>query len=208
MFGALVVPSGKFGHLSILHETAIQQIIPLGKIESFDEFHACNLYKGTGVFEGIDEDKRFTAIRVLLQAVCSDNLPFVYAAVDRQKMANSPFSVATPLHSAFHMCLLGVENWARSEHSFGRDVNAGTIINWKDTDTSSAPTTKDDGKSKWREGFQQFSQATTTALRANPTDGKAAVNAEIQEHTAARIYLIRPVYSCPAIGTGPVSPYR
>ncbi len=73
MFGALIVPTGRFGGLEALHSTAIQQILPLEKIEEFKEFHAHDLYKGEGPFLGIDETKRFTAIEVLLTAVKIDN---------------------------------------------------------------------------------------------------------------------------------------
>jgi hypothetical protein len=132
MFGALIVPYGKFGRLAGLHSAAIQQILPAERIEEFGEFHACELYKGTGAFEGIDEVKRFTAIRVLLQAVQGDQLPYIYAAADRGKFNQSPFGSGKPLHAAFHMCLLGVEDWATANHP---NINPGfgKLIDWKDT---------------------------------------------------------------------------
>lgn len=116
MFGALIVPVGRFGHLSALHSTAIQQIVPIDRIDEFKEFHACELYNGTNAFEGIDQKKRFTAIQVLLSAVKMERLPFIYAAVDRTKFANSPFGRGRPLNTALHICLLGVEDWATSNH--------------------------------------------------------------------------------------------
>jgi hypothetical protein len=109
MYGALIVPVGKFGHLSALYSTAIQQILPVDKFDEFKEFHACELYNGTGGFAGIDENKRFTAIEVLIEAVRVDDLPFVYAAIDRKKFADSPFGTASPLITAFHLCLLGLK---------------------------------------------------------------------------------------------------
>ena len=87
MFGALIVPVGRFGRLEGLHSSAIQQILPMERIEEFKEFHASDLYLGHGAFEGVDETKRFTAIEVLLAAVRMDRLPYVYAAVDRSKSA-------------------------------------------------------------------------------------------------------------------------
>ena len=132
MFGALILPVGKFGHLSSLHSTAIQQIIPIEKIEQFKEFHACELYNGgEGVFQNVDETKRFTAIQVLLEAVRMEQLPFVYAAVDRNKFASSPFGTGNPLVTAFHLCLLGVEDWATGNHE--NFPGAAKVINWKDT---------------------------------------------------------------------------
>lgn len=134
MFGALVVPVGKFGHLSALHDTAIQQILPIEKIDEFKEFHAGDLYHGREIFSGIDETKRFTAIKVLLTAVQMEKLPFIYAAVDRKKMSASPFGSMRPLLAALHMCLLGVEDWATAHHPKHPGVPDNTkVIDWNDT---------------------------------------------------------------------------
>ena len=132
MFGALIVPVGRFGYLSALHSTAIQQILPLERIDEFKEFHASELYKGTNAFEGIDQRKRFTAIQVLLSAVKMEKLPFIYAAIDRKKFTNSPFGTGRPLHTAFHMCLLGIEDWATANHP---NYSGGKTkqIDWNDT---------------------------------------------------------------------------
>jgi Protein of unknown function (DUF3800) len=130
MYGALIVPVGKFGHLASLHSTAIQQILPIEKMDEFKEFHASEIYNGKGAFEGIDEPKRLRAIQVLLEAVRMDELPFIYAAIDRKKFASSPFCTANPLLTAFHLCLLGIEDWATANHpSF-----PGTKrLDWNDT---------------------------------------------------------------------------
>jgi hypothetical protein len=130
MYGALIVPVGRFGPLSALHSVAIQQIIPLDRMDDFTEFHAYEIYKGTGVFEGIDETKRFAAINVLLSAVRMDELRFIYAAADRKKFASSPFGSGKPLISAFHMCLLGVEDWATANHPQRPEAKR---IDWNDT---------------------------------------------------------------------------
>jgi hypothetical protein len=131
MFGATIVPTGKFGHLEVLHSAAIQQILPIERIDEFKEFHAHDLYNGAGPFEGIDETKRFTAIQVLLTAVQIDKLPYVYAAADRKKFMESPFGSGKPLHAAFHMCLLGVEDWATANHP--NYSGQGKQLDWKDT---------------------------------------------------------------------------
>jgi len=131
MFGALIVPHGSFGRLENLHNAAIQQILPLDKIDEFTEFHASQLYEGKGPFEGIDEEKRIRAIQVLLAAVTMEKLPFVYAAVDRKKFSHSPFCWGKPLHLAFHMCLLGVEDWATANHP-NPYPQTGKLLDWKD----------------------------------------------------------------------------
>jgi hypothetical protein len=131
MFGALIVPTGEFGSLEQMHSTAIQQILPVERVEEFNEFHASELYLGTGPFEGIDPTKRFTAIEVLLTAVTSNELAYVYAAVDRRKFSESPFGSGKPLYTAFHMCLLGIEDWARANHP--NYAGPGIILDFKDS---------------------------------------------------------------------------
>jgi hypothetical protein len=135
MFGALVVPTGKFGVLSSLHDVAIRQILPSDKIDEFGEFHAGDLYKGHGIFAGIDEIKRFTAIRVLLATLRMEKLSFIYSAVDRKRMFASPFGSTKPILTAFHMCLLGVEDWALTHHPpiQGLPEGHGKLIDWSDT---------------------------------------------------------------------------
>jgi hypothetical protein len=122
MFGAIVIPHGVFGWTEHMHSTAIQQLFRVDEIEEkFQEFHAEELFKGKGAFEGIEETKRFDAITVLLMAVSHYKLPFIYAAVDEKKLDKSPlsqalFETANPLVAAFKLCLLGVESWAQNRH--------------------------------------------------------------------------------------------
>jgi hypothetical protein len=120
MFGALIVPTGSFGTASVMHHNAIRQILPMGALDDFQEFHASALYLGREPFDGLDEPKRFLAILTLLAAVRTENMFFIYAAVDRAKFATAdppPFGANRPLFAAFHMCLLGVEDWATKNHS-------------------------------------------------------------------------------------------
>ena len=109
--------------------------MPLERMDDFREFHASELYLGAGAFEGIEEKKRFDAIRVLLHSVKHENLHYIYSAADRKKFSQSPFGSGRPLHSAFHVCLPGVEDWATTNHD-GWRLHEGKIIktlDWKDT---------------------------------------------------------------------------
>jgi hypothetical protein len=134
MFGALVIPHGLFGWTERMHSIAIEQIFPASEIEEkFQEFHAYELFKGEGAFKGIDEDKRFLAITLLLMAVRDHQLPFIYSAINTNKLTQSPlaqslFETANPLVAAFKLCLLGVEKWAFARHArdeFGLQVDYG-----------------------------------------------------------------------------------
>lgn len=91
MFGAVIILPDKFGYVESLHSAAIQQIIPPDEIEEkFKEFHAAELFDGSGPFAGIDEEKRLNAIRVLLMAVKGETLPYIYAAASRDINAIEP----------------------------------------------------------------------------------------------------------------------
>lgn len=117
MFGAVMVLADKFGSMELLHSTAIQQLFPVEEIEDkFKEFHASELYEGAGPFEGIEEEKRHNAIRVLLGGMQMEGLSYIYAAIDRKKLLKSSLGSANPTDVAFRMCALGVEDWARKQH--------------------------------------------------------------------------------------------
>ena len=130
MFGAVVVTPGTFGWVERLHSIAIEQIFSPDEIEEkFHEFHASELYRGEGAFAGIEEAKRFDAIRVLLMAMEDQKLPYIYGAVDRTKLAKSLAGTARPLDCAFRLCALGIEDWARSQHP---QVSGAIQIDYQD----------------------------------------------------------------------------
>lgn len=122
MFGAVIIPTGEFGWAERLHSIAAEQLFSPDEIEEkFQEFHGRDLFKGEGPFQGMGEQKRFDAIAVLLMALRHHRLPFIYSAIDVRKLAKSTlarglFETAHPLVPAFKLCLLGIENWAQSQH--------------------------------------------------------------------------------------------
>lgn len=117
MCGAVIIFPDMFGSVETLHSAAIQQIIPVDRIEEeFREFHASELFCGEGAFAGIEEKKRFDAIHLLLVTLKMEELPYIYAAVDKAKLRKSPMGSANPLDVAFRVCALGIEDWARSQH--------------------------------------------------------------------------------------------
>jgi len=117
MFGAVIVYPDTFGQVEIFHSNAVQQIFAVNEIEEkFKEFHASELFHGEGAFADIEKERRFSAIRVLLSAIKMENLPYIYAAVDREKLARSASGSAHPLDMAFRMCILGIEQWAQNHH--------------------------------------------------------------------------------------------
>jgi len=123
MFGAVIISPGTFGWMERFHGIAVEQLFESEEIDqNFHEFHASQLYLGLGPFEGVDEEKRFTAIRVLLLALRNYKAAYIYAAVDRQKLKQSLAGSARPLDFAFRMCALGIEDWARNQHGYVPDI--------------------------------------------------------------------------------------
>lgn len=138
MFGAVVIPHGSgFGYAEQLHSAAIQQLFQPDEVEErFKEFHARDLFKGEGAFKGISEENRYNAIRLLLAAMRHSDLPYIYAAVDQEKLAKSSlaqslFETADPLVAAFKLCVLGVEGWAQSKHPKPEQA-PGILVDYND----------------------------------------------------------------------------
>jgi hypothetical protein len=152
MFGAVIVFPDRFGHLETLHNTATQQLFPVAEIDRrFEEFHAYDLYNGEGKFEGIEKEKRYLAIKILLMAL--ENLVFVYSAIDKTKLAGSALGSVNPVDLAFRMCLLGVEDWARSRHDHPYGV---VTLNFNDlclfiVDDTTEKVLKDQLRTSYRE---------------------------------------------------------
>jgi hypothetical protein len=86
-------------------------LVPQEKIGEFREFHACELYGGHGVFDGISQEKRFEAIRKLLFLLQFEKLSVVYGAVDIQKAKREISGSADPLDIAFRICMKEVYDW-------------------------------------------------------------------------------------------------
>lgn len=108
---AVVIPDEAFDALELLASLHIEQLIPADRLERFEEFHAAELYGGYGVFEGIEQPKRFEAIKGLLSLLESLGVSVVYGAVDLTYLAKQPFASADPVDVSFRMCAAGVQDW-------------------------------------------------------------------------------------------------
>jgi hypothetical protein len=83
-------------------------LIPADKMPKFEEFHACELYGGYGIFEGIDQELRFDAMRRLLALIEFGNLSVVYGGVNIEKLRNEIYGSAEPLDVSFRICIDGI----------------------------------------------------------------------------------------------------
>lgn len=101
----------------------ISGLIPEDRLDKFEEFKAWQLYGGYGVFEGIDQDQRFTAIRFMLSIINDFKIPIVYGAVDLVEMKKSPYASANPIDIAFRTCL-PIISMVMTEETQRRDLGA------------------------------------------------------------------------------------
>jgi hypothetical protein len=113
VIAGVIVEDKTFKMIEMSMRQVRKELIPPEKLEEFKEFHACELYGGHGVFQGIAQDNRFEAIRRLLGLLNYASLSVVYGAVDIQKEKREIFGSAEPLDIAFRICMKEVYDWVR-----------------------------------------------------------------------------------------------
>ena len=111
VMSGVIVKDSKFTILEITMGVVAEVLLPPERLESFTEFHACELYGGHGVFEGIDQSDRFRIITSLLKLISEHELPIVYGAVDLALLSKMVYASADPLDIAFRICAEGVDDW-------------------------------------------------------------------------------------------------
>jgi hypothetical protein len=82
----------------------IHALLGYGLPEDFPpdfEFHAYELFDGTGVFENWDQPKRFHIFQQCMETVVQLQLPVLYGAVDKAKLAKQIYKSANPLDVSF-----------------------------------------------------------------------------------------------------------
>jgi hypothetical protein len=108
---AILIPADSFFVAEFVSAITIEDLMDAERREKFEEFHACELYGGYGVFEGIDQSRRFAAIANLLNSLHTCAAKVGYGAVNLVTLRKSPFGSAHPQDVAFRRCVLGVGNW-------------------------------------------------------------------------------------------------
>ncbi len=128
VYGGVLVPDTQFRLVEATVGSLVEHLIPADQVENFAEFHASQLFQGTGVFLSIDEPKRHDTIRRLLGLLSAFNLPYLYSAVDKEALARSQAITGgtEPLDAAFRMCALGIEGWMGSRDVEPEDAITGT----------------------------------------------------------------------------------
>jgi hypothetical protein len=155
---AVVIRDDAFSALELISSLAIADLMPEGKRDAFEEFRACELYGGYGVFEGIEQQKRFDAIRALLQLVRDLPAAIVYGAVNLEYLRKQVYASANPLDIAFRSCASGVQQWVADERL--KNYQANSI--WSD---DLALFIADDCDGKTKAALQQSFRALRQRMR-------------------------------------------
>lgn len=128
VMAAVMMPDYLFSVSELMLSFVIEHLIPEEKMDYFEEFHASELFGGYGVFEGIDQQKRFLAIESLLTVIETAHMHIAYGAVDLDYLRNQDYRSANPQDIAFRSCVKGIQNWLSdlSMQNFKKaDVEAG-----------------------------------------------------------------------------------
>ena len=111
MTAVLIEANRKFVNLEFDMASCIEKLMPPEKLQTFDEFHASDIYGGFGIFKDVEQSQRFAAINYLLGLVPSQKIPVIYGAVDRAQLATKVYGSADPLDICFRICAKGIQNW-------------------------------------------------------------------------------------------------
>ena len=113
VMSGVIIQDASFKMFDILMRSIRDNLVPPDKLDKFEEFHAAELYGGYGVFEGIDQEKRFDAIRKLLSLLKGGKAAVVYGAVDIAKAKREVYGSADPLDIAFRICIQEIFEWVK-----------------------------------------------------------------------------------------------
>jgi hypothetical protein len=115
VMSGIIIEDKKFKLTEMGVSIVPEMLMPAERMEQFEEFHACELYGGHGVFEGIEQDIRFSAIERLLGMIELLELPIVYGAVDLVRLSTEIYASANPPDICFRACLDGINSWAEQD---------------------------------------------------------------------------------------------
>lgn len=111
VLGAVLIHESSLLMLELIAANVIENLMPAERLDEFSEFHACELYGGYGVFEGIDQAKRLEAIGTMLRALGGQRAKVVFGAVDLEHLRKQPYASAIPLDIAFRICIDGIDSF-------------------------------------------------------------------------------------------------
>jgi hypothetical protein len=114
VLSAVIVKDSDFTTTELMSSLIVQDLMPEEKLAKFQEFHACELFGGYGVFEGIDQTKRLDAVKEILNLLHMP-LAVVYGAVNSKLLSQEVFGSANPIDMCFRVCAEGIDKWLASK---------------------------------------------------------------------------------------------
>ncbi|MGA8836841.1 MAG: DUF3800 domain-containing protein [Candidatus Sulfotelmatobacter sp.] len=115
VMAGVIIEDDNFTLLEMAMGVVREILLRSGNLEHFHEFHTCELFGGHGIFQGIEERERISAIWKLLSLLKTGSLPVVYGAVDLTSLNKQIYASADPLDISFRMCLAGIEQWIKAD---------------------------------------------------------------------------------------------
>ena len=115
VMSGIIIPDHRFKVFDITMRLIRDSLLPSDRLDKFEEFHAAELYGGYGVFEGIEQSKRFEAIGRLLSLLATESAAVVYGAVDIARAKREVYGSADPLDIAFRICTQEIYEWVRNQ---------------------------------------------------------------------------------------------
>lgn len=112
---AVLVPDALFSNLEI--HFAFHALMGYALPDEFPpdfEFHAVELFHGTGCFEKWEQPKRFHVFEQCMKTLANLKLPVIYGAVDKLKLAGQIYKSANPLDISFRLCVERIQKWLKS----------------------------------------------------------------------------------------------
>lgn len=115
VMAGVIIKDDNFTPLEMAMGVVREILLRKGDLERFHEFHACELFGGHGIFAGIEESERRSAIWKLLSLLKTASIPVLYGAVDLSALDKQIYASADPLDISFRMCLSGTEQWINGD---------------------------------------------------------------------------------------------
>lgn len=112
---AVIIKDDAFKMAEIGVSNLPEKLMGADNIADFEEFHACELYGGYGVFKDIEQERRFETISRLIAVLDITETRVVYGAVDIEALKNEEYASADPVDICFRKCLRLIKQWADEE---------------------------------------------------------------------------------------------
>lgn len=127
VMAGVIIEGWEFRPVEFAMAWGIEQLIPEDRFDKFEEFHAWELFGGYGIFDGIEQEKRFAVVAVMLHTAVKHAIPIIYGSVNKKELAKTDYGSAEPLDICFRMCVRGINAWAGT--TIKLPVNAPSEMN-------------------------------------------------------------------------------